>query len=184
MRLKCLGRLESIQKLEAAVEKDMGSFAAVETLSSLAEIARTTKKLDFISSSLAKLVTSKEQARKDEEERKLEKERIFLSERVSQLRTTDYERQMKLNPIRVPGTCEWFCRHKKFKNWLSCKGSGLFLASADPGCGKSTLARYLVEEVLPINADATVSEYEFDLFGFFLHSKSLYIEKELYQLTT
>lgn len=138
----------------------MGSFAAVETLSSLAEIARSTKKLDIISSSLAELVTSKERARKEEEERKLEEERTFLSERVSQFRTTDYERQMKLNPIRVRGTCEWFCKHEKFKSWLSCKGSGLFLVSADPGCGKSTLARYLIEEVLPKNADATVSEYE------------------------
>lgn len=152
--------MESIQKLEAAVEKDMGSFAAVETLTSLAEIARSTKKLDVISSSLAKLVTSKEQARKEEEKRKLEEERTILNECVSQFRTTDYERQMKLNPIRVPGTCEWFCKHERFKSWLSSKGSGLFLASADPGCGKSTLARYLIEEVLPKNAETTVSEYE------------------------
>lgn len=138
----------------------MGSFAAVETLSSLAEIARSTKKLDDISSSLAKLVTSKEQALGEEEQRKLEEERTILSELVGQFKTTDYERQMKLNPIRVPGTCEWFCKHKKFNNWMSCKGSGLFLASADPGCGKSTLARYLVEEVLPKNANTTVSEHE------------------------
>lgn len=143
------------------VQKDMNSYAAVETLTSLAEIAQSTKKLDAISSALVKIVTLQEQTRQEQEQRHLEAERTIRSELVGRFRTVDYERQMKLNPTRVPGTCEWFCTHEKFKEWLSCKGSGLLLASADPGCGKSTLARYLVEEVLPESTDSTVSNPTF-----------------------
>jgi ankyrin repeat protein len=48
---------------------------------------------------------------------------------------------------RVEGTCNWFLEHDHFGEW--CKQvSGLLLVSADPGCGKSVLAKYLVDHVL------------------------------------
>ncbi|VUC22312.1 unnamed protein product [Clonostachys rosea] len=52
---------------------------------------------------------------------------------------------------RVEGTCYWFLRHPNFKHWQQ-KESGPLLVSADPGCGKSVLAKYLVDEVLPGSA--------------------------------
>ncbi|KAK7224159.1 hypothetical protein V2G26_012162 [Clonostachys chloroleuca] len=52
---------------------------------------------------------------------------------------------------RVEGTCSWFLRHDNFKNWQQ-QESGPLLVSADPGCGKSVLAKYLVDEVLPGSA--------------------------------
>ncbi|KAK4168218.1 hypothetical protein QBC43DRAFT_359993 [Cladorrhinum sp. PSN259] len=52
--------------------------------------------------------------------------------------------------LRVEGTCEWFLRHDNFKQWQAQdSGSGPLLVSADPGCGKSVLARYLIDHVLP-----------------------------------
>ena len=52
---------------------------------------------------------------------------------------------------RVEGTCEWFLNHENFRKWLE-QDSGPLLVSADPGCGKSVLARYLIDEGLPRSA--------------------------------
>ncbi|KAJ4864231.1 hypothetical protein T069G_00761 [Trichoderma breve] len=49
---------------------------------------------------------------------------------------------------RVENTCLWFLQHEHFQTWLN-QDSGPLLVSADPGCGKSVLAKYLVDEVLP-----------------------------------
>jgi hypothetical protein len=52
---------------------------------------------------------------------------------------------------RVEGTCKWFLQHAHFQEWVR-QDSGLLLVSADPGCGKSVLAKYLVDHVLPESA--------------------------------
>ncbi|RWA10551.1 hypothetical protein EKO27_g4558 [Xylaria grammica] len=45
---------------------------------------------------------------------------------------------------RVPDTCLWFLNHASYQSWLET-GSGPLLVSADPGCGKSVLTRYLID---------------------------------------
>jgi DNA polymerase III delta prime subunit len=55
----------------------------------------------------------------------------------------------ELNRRRIPNTCEWFRTDKRYKEWLSSDDVPLLLVSAPPGCGKSVLAAYLVEEELP-----------------------------------
>ncbi|KAJ4152838.1 hypothetical protein LMH87_009358 [Akanthomyces muscarius] len=52
---------------------------------------------------------------------------------------------------RVEDTCLWFHRHEHFQKWLK-QDSGPLLVSADPGCGKSVLAKYLIDHVLPRSA--------------------------------
>ncbi|PQE18637.1 ankyrin repeat protein [Rutstroemia sp. NJR-2017a BVV2] len=52
---------------------------------------------------------------------------------------------------RVEGTCQWFLNHQNFKSWLN-EDMGILLTSADPGCGKSVLAKYLIDCVLPQSA--------------------------------
>ncbi|KAL9083770.1 MAG: hypothetical protein Q9165_008380 [Trypethelium subeluteriae] len=49
---------------------------------------------------------------------------------------------------RVKGTCQWLLDHSNFKAWLA-QESGPLLVSADPGCGKSVLAKYLIDHELP-----------------------------------
>ncbi|KAJ8132161.1 hypothetical protein O1611_g1463 [Lasiodiplodia mahajangana] len=44
---------------------------------------------------------------------------------------------------RVPDTCLWFLTHDSYQSWLKTS-SGPLLVSADPGCGKSVLAKYLI----------------------------------------
>ncbi|KAJ5656515.1 hypothetical protein N7507_008465 [Penicillium longicatenatum] len=53
--------------------------------------------------------------------------------------------------IRVEGTCEWFLNHDNFQKWLE-QDSGPLLVSADPGCGKSVLAKHLIDDKLPRTA--------------------------------
>jgi gas vesicle protein len=52
------------------------------------------------------------------------------------------------NPLRVPGTCKWFLDHPQFLKWKQDELSSLLWVSADPGCGKSVLARTLIDEGL------------------------------------
>ncbi|KAK4444707.1 hypothetical protein QBC34DRAFT_414527 [Podospora aff. communis PSN243] len=49
---------------------------------------------------------------------------------------------------RLEGTCQWFLKHPGFTTWLG-QESGTLLVTADPGCGKSVLAKFLVDHVLP-----------------------------------
>ncbi|KAJ3564785.1 hypothetical protein NPX13_g7729 [Xylaria arbuscula] len=44
---------------------------------------------------------------------------------------------------RVPDTCLWFLNHNSYHSWLDAD-SGPLLVSADPGCGKSVLSKYLI----------------------------------------
>ena len=53
---------------------------------------------------------------------------------------------------RIEGTCEWFLHHENFQDWLGQR-SGPLLVSADPGCGKSVLSKYLVDDYLRRHAD-------------------------------
>ncbi|KAK2600219.1 hypothetical protein QQS21_005015 [Conoideocrella luteorostrata] len=52
---------------------------------------------------------------------------------------------------RVKDTCLWFLKHEHFQNWLKQK-FGPLLVTADPGCGKSVLAKYLIDHGLPRSA--------------------------------
>lgn len=52
---------------------------------------------------------------------------------------------------RVEDTCQWFLNHPHFGRWLE-QDHGPLLVSADPGCGKSVLAKYLIDHELPRSA--------------------------------
>lgn len=63
-------------------------------------------------------------------------------------RDVSYEWYKNRVEVRVEDTCQWFLEHENFKQWLE-QDSGPLLVSADPGCGKSVLAKYLIDQVLP-----------------------------------
>lgn len=135
-------RLNDIKELESRIQLDMSQFAHIQTKNRLEKITQDAdEKFKGMDDALQKLVATQEQTFSTQEAR-------YFESLVGSLSTSDYNRQMKLNPTRVHGTCEWFCNHETFKEWLRTD-AGLLLVSADPGCGKSTLARCLIEEVLP-----------------------------------
>ncbi|KAI2617195.1 hypothetical protein GGR54DRAFT_218280 [Hypoxylon sp. NC1633] len=80
-----------------------------------------------------------------------ETERIYARRTnvLSSLSSVPYKDRKDRNPERVDGTCEWFTTHSLFNQWRDSKQSSLLWVSADPGCGKSVLAKHLVDAVLP-----------------------------------
>ena len=60
-----------------------------------------------------------------------------------------YESQKNQNPTRVPDTCLWTLRNPKYIQWRDNDTKKLLWISADPGCGKSVLARCIIDEDLP-----------------------------------
>ena len=59
---------------------------------------------------------------------------------------SDYASDKDSVSTRVPGTCEWFFEDDRFLTWRESKSSRLLWVSAGPGCGKSVLARALIDE--------------------------------------
>ncbi|KND93164.1 Vegetative incompatibility protein HET-E-1 [Tolypocladium ophioglossoides CBS 100239] len=62
-----------------------------------------------------------------------------------------YEWYKDLVEDRIQGTCMWLLEHDYFQRWLE-QESGPLLVSADPGCGKSVMAKYLIDCRLPRSA--------------------------------
>ncbi|KAL7921513.1 hypothetical protein ACQKWADRAFT_295261 [Trichoderma austrokoningii] len=52
---------------------------------------------------------------------------------------------------RAENTCLWFLLHDNFRKWKN-QESGPLLVTADPGCGKSVLAKYLIDHELSQSA--------------------------------
>ncbi|KAJ5972573.1 uncharacterized protein N7479_002491 [Penicillium vulpinum] len=71
---------------------------------------------------------------------------------LQMLRTSDYEQYKDRNPDRLDKTCEWFLHHENFHHWYKSDSSTLLWVSADPGCGKSVLAKYLIDQETELEA--------------------------------
>ncbi|KAK5079904.1 hypothetical protein LTR70_005635 [Exophiala xenobiotica] len=76
-------------------------------------------------------------------------------------KTSNYEQYKNVNPERAPDTCNWVTEHPTFKRWHESDCDELLWVSADPGCGKSVLSRYLVDAWLPQQSYDTVCYYFF-----------------------
>ncbi|KAF4882364.1 Vegetative incompatibility protein HET-E-1 [Colletotrichum fructicola] len=88
----------------------------------------------------------------------LEKSRRKLLE----LLAADHETHKNFNPKRVPGTCEWFLKDQRYREWLESTTSSIIWVSAGPGCGKSVLARTLIDDgLLSTNPTSTTVCYFF-----------------------
>ena len=86
-----------------------------------------------------------------------EKEKKFLR----MLYTCPYKDRKERNVERVPGTCEWFTNHPRFQDWNNNQRSSLLWVSADPGCGKSVLAKYLIDHFLPSTSKGSICYFFF-----------------------
>ncbi|KAH6995453.1 hypothetical protein BKA56DRAFT_725530 [Ilyonectria sp. MPI-CAGE-AT-0026] len=91
------------------------------------------------------------QAQKDLAKEKLSKEEQKchqLFRLTTGSRDATYEWYKDRVEERVEDTCMWFLKHEHFQTWLN-QESGPLLVTADPGCGKSVLAKYLIDRGLP-----------------------------------
>lgn len=77
-------------------------------------------------------------------------------------KTSTYEAFKERNPPRIKGTCSWVLKHPRFIKWVSNPHSDLLWVSADPGCGKSVLAKALVDDSeFSVAPHATVCHFFF-----------------------
>ncbi|KAI0122180.1 putative ankyrin repeat-containing protein [Daldinia grandis] len=88
---------------------------------------------------------------------KTDKHNLFLRE----LPSVPYRDRKDRNRERIEGTCEWFTSHEIFRNWRCGQPLSLLLVSADPGCGKSVLAKHLVDNVLPATSTRSTCYFFF-----------------------
>lgn len=147
-------KLEAIKKHGEAIEKDLQSYG-INTLAEYSlKTASNTKDI------LAEVKRFNEVATRVENKRAAER-RDDLVGLISRFGATTYRDQMEFNPKRHPGTCEWFCRHPKYRSWLNSTKHELLLVTAEPGCGKSVLARFLIETELPSQREDAVIGYFF-----------------------
>jgi len=64
-------------------------------------------------------------------------------------RGVDYKSEKNQNPKRVDNTCLWTLQNSKYIEWRDNDTKKLLWISADPGCGKSVLARCIIDDDLP-----------------------------------
>jgi len=72
------------------------------------------------------------------------------------LYTSDYEEHKERNPDPTFGTCEWFLQHHQYLRWKQAQNSCLLWVSGDPGCGKSVLSKFLVDQLNSSESQATL----------------------------
>ncbi|KAN0081080.1 Ankyrin repeat-containing domain protein [Elaphomyces granulatus] len=80
---------------------------------------------------------------------------------LKRINKSPYRDRKERNPDRIQGTCEWFVTHKLFRDWHESKSSTMLWVSADPGCGKSVLVKYLVDSILPTSESRTTCYFFF-----------------------
>lgn len=60
--------------------------------------------------------------------------------------SADWKAGKDANPERVEGTCEWLLNDEKFRQWRDAECCSLMWIFAEPGCGKSVLSKYVIDE--------------------------------------
>ncbi|KAL6228577.1 hypothetical protein BDW75DRAFT_246656, partial [Aspergillus navahoensis] len=121
--------LRDIERYDTFIRKATSSAHALEV----------DKKLETLQDALQQIQVWQTTSAQDKKKSKL----------FQQLYTCTYKDHKDRNNERVPGTCEWFTNHPQFIKWNQSEKSELLWVSADPGCGKSVLTKYLVDEYLP-----------------------------------
>ena len=77
-------------------------------------------------------------------------------------KTCNYEAFKERNPNRIEGTCTWVLQHPRYRAWRESSHSDLLWISADPGCGKSVLAKAFVDDnAFSISPQTTVCYFFF-----------------------
>ncbi|KAM0147381.1 hypothetical protein ACHAPG_010622 [Botrytis cinerea] len=167
----------AITDLDKNVRKDLGQMNA---LVSTQELENLSAKADQSLSNMQHLLSiAKEQLGVIKEHLNISSKQLQVQEEiVKKMLTKDEEKCHQIFRLtkdnkdesyewyknrvedRVEGTCQWFLNHEYFKTWLK-QDSGPLLVTADPGCGKSVLAKYLIDDGLPELSSATTICYFF-----------------------
>ncbi|CAI7636528.1 unnamed protein product [Penicillium bialowiezense] len=73
----------------------------------------------------------------------------------------NYTEQKDINPMRAEGTCNWVFSSSEYLQWKNSNRNDLLWVSADPGCGKSVLARSIIDSYLQASSPTVTICYFF-----------------------
>ncbi|KAH8696360.1 putative ankyrin repeat-containing protein [Talaromyces proteolyticus] len=125
----------------------------ITVLSPIKQLLSVSKQLDSVNQGLSRAFEQRESHHHERMERALTEDQ----RRCHQVfKTSTYEERKNNNPHRIPGTCEWALRSPEYLRWWEAPNNDLLWISADPGCGKSVLAKSLVDEVFK-TSDPSIS---------------------------
>ncbi|RAH53201.1 ankyrin repeat protein, partial [Aspergillus piperis CBS 112811] len=165
------GMVSSIKDLEKLVQQDAATISTEVSRRHLNEVEQSTRhnfesmqkllplaqrhlEVDMEALNLQRQMH--EEALSDKEQKCRQLFRLARNEEDS-----SYELYKSRVDDRLEGTCEWFLEQPHFNQWLD-NDRGLLIVSADPGCGKSVLAKHLIDNVLPqCNPSATICYFFF-----------------------
>lgn len=156
------GMLDQVKDLENKVHQGLTEVSALSQSEELTQLNEVTKRVE--GRIMQMLSVQRENIKVAEENRDINaqilrrqieanKARFTKDElhRLQLFHITDYQRYKDRVEDRLEGTCEWFLNHENYKEWLE-HDSNLLLVSADPGCGKSVLSKFLIDHQLPRSA--------------------------------
>lgn len=134
----------SRQELESLNKTSTESFGNMQKLLSVSEqqLRVAEEQRDIAQKGLKMQEDEAKQKLSDKEEKCLQLFRL-----TSSTEDVTYEWYKDRVENRVQNTCQWFLYHDHFLKWLE-RDSGPLLVSADPECGKSVLAKYLIDHGL------------------------------------
>ncbi|MCJ1424297.1 hypothetical protein MMC29_002184, partial [Sticta canariensis] len=128
-----------------------------------ADRVRQEKKIVQVSDSILQEITTSidVQVRQHaaRQERRYENDRHRVCHQA--FKTSFYEQFKNNNPRRAPRTCRWVLENEMFSRWWQIQKDGLLWISADPGCGKSVLARSLIDNELRSTSTHTICYFFF-----------------------
>ncbi|KAI9730863.1 MAG: hypothetical protein M1834_005581 [Cirrosporium novae-zelandiae] len=141
--------LEKIKESEEACDKRIRTIDAGDQRTRAKRLENTLEKqncdiltqLKLSQIQYGELLKTIQEGQKEQEEWVKAKDEMDC---LKVFRTSTYEDTMEKNPDHVPGTCEWFVRHSRYREWLNGPASNLLWVTADPGCGKSVLSKFLI----------------------------------------
>ncbi|KAH0494711.1 hypothetical protein TgHK011_008302 [Trichoderma gracile] len=76
-------------------------------------------------------------------------------------KTSTYEAYKNVNPKREEGTCRWVLDNVLYHHWRGSDRHDLLWITADPGCGKSVLARSLADRDLVTSSPISICYFFF-----------------------
>ncbi|KAH8123061.1 ankyrin repeat-containing domain protein [Trichoderma asperelloides] len=138
----------------AAYTKDLLHYIAPNWIDAERKISDTLSGLYEVTEEHRDIAKEQLQMQKDlAAERLSEKEKQChqLFRLTSDYEDATYEWYKDRIEERAENTCLWFLEHENFQKWIN-QESGPLLVTADPGCGKSVLAKYLIDHKLPQSA--------------------------------
>ena len=76
-------------------------------------------------------------------------------------KVTSYAEQKDINPRPAEGTCQWALQSLEYVRWVESCCNDLLWLSADPGCGKSVLAKSIIDDYLQASSSRVTICYFF-----------------------